>query len=112
MASSPDTLVQGLEWFKHAGLTLLLYHIFTGLVTYAFRKRTPEELDAMAKGSPRLFKLLKLAEATGLNSPAAWKWAVSLVFAKTIHDAQESAAAAGVPAEPPVVPSPLDGPHT
>lgn len=106
MSTTQETLSQSLDWFRHVGLVLLLHYVATAVITAVFRKRTPEEEAKLAIDRPRFAKLLKLARATGLDSPEAWKWIVSILFARTLKAASQEASDAGVPPEPPV-----DGPH-
>lgn len=102
--NAPTLLDQSLDWIKHVGLVLLLHHVVTAIVTAAFRPRTPEEEAAMQAKHPWAFKAWQGAKATGLDSPAFWKWVVSLFFARALKPAEQAAQDAGVPPEPPTLP--------
>ena len=115
MASPTDTLSESLNWFRHVGVVLLAHYVLTAIVTATFRQRTPEELAKLAERVPLRYKALMFAKTTGLDTPVAWKWILSLLFARTLRAAEASAQEAGVPVDPaaPAVPPlpPLDGPH-
>ncbi len=75
-----ETALQGLEWAKHAGLLLLLWHIVSSLMTHFFRDRSTEELAGMKARSPRTYGFLMLCKAAGLDSPQTRQILTGIVF--------------------------------
>lgn len=77
------------ETAKHLGLGLVLWQILSAMVTGFFRDRTPDELAAMKKGQPKMFRFLELCKAAGINSPRLWQLVMGILFARVASMADE-----------------------